>query len=81
MSLSDHDKIDLEVPNDYVADVLLAVSSTYRAEIVEKLLEVGVEKPWDLQYVDGGDLELLNLKEEQVGKLLKDWDRDNISLL
>lgn len=75
MSSSDHDTIDLEVLNDYVAHILPAVSSIHRAEIVEKLLEVGVEKPSDLQYVDEGDLELLNLKKVQARKLIKDWDK------
>ncbi|KAJ8051033.1 hypothetical protein HOLleu_04451 [Holothuria leucospilota] len=55
-----------------------AVSSTNKAEVVEKLLEVGVEKPSDIQYVDEGDLELLNLKKVQMRKLIKDWDKGQV---
>ena len=66
---------------EYVPQAVGSSSTSLVDDIVDKVKEIGLEKPSDFQYMDESDLDCLGLKKIQLWKLLKSWEDGNISLL
>ncbi len=73
MSSSDEDAIDLNIIEEYICQTLPTISTTIRNELMEALLDLGVDKPSDLEYVTASDLLNIPLELVQKRKFLEKW--------
>ena len=73
MSDDDRDTVDLEILTEYISKAVGALSTKIN-DILDKVLELGVEKPSDFQLVNEDDLDGIGLKKIQIRKLLKSFE-------
>ncbi|XP_038065729.1 uncharacterized protein LOC119735862 [Patiria miniata] len=74
MSIYSDDTDGLHLLQTYIEDTLPSLKREQVCSILDKCLEVGVDKPTDFKYVSEGDLSELNLKKVQLRKLLSAFD-------
>ncbi len=72
--------IDSQI-EEYVQQAVGSSSTSLVDDIVDKVKEIGIEKPSDFQYMDESDLDCLGLKKIQLRKLLKSWEEGKFLLV